>query len=101
MTAPTTTSSVSVTTDQEQEPAWKRELNHLPTPYPRGTPLMGDAAAQFTLRAVNAYGMGASIRDINGHTGRSFGAVRLSLLKAGVRLRGRGGARNGARPPVA
>ncbi|WP_275902555.1 helix-turn-helix domain-containing protein [Streptomyces sp. RLB3-6] len=53
------------------------------------------------MRAVNAYGMGASIRDINGHTGRSFGAVRLSLLKAGVRLRGRGGARNGARPPVA
>ncbi|WP_435857750.1 helix-turn-helix domain-containing protein [Streptomyces mirabilis] len=101
MTAPITTSSVPVTTDQEQEPAWKRELNHLPTPYPRGTPLRGDAAAQFTLRAVNAYGMGASIRDIHEHTGRSFGAVRLSLLKAGVRLRGRGGARNGARPPVA
>ncbi|MGW3651683.1 helix-turn-helix domain-containing protein [Streptomyces sp. NPDC000878] len=96
MTAFTTPSSVPATADQAQEPPWKQELNHLPIPYQSRTYLTGDAAVQFTRRVVNAYGLGASIRDIEEHTGRSFGAVRRSLLNDGVKLRGRGGAHNPA-----
>ncbi|MFM9662881.1 helix-turn-helix domain-containing protein, partial [Streptomyces scabiei] len=55
---------------------------------------------QFTRRVVNAYGLGASIRDIAGVTNRSFGAVRRVLLNSGVKLRGRGRAHNGIRPPL-
>lgn len=101
MTTPTTTRSVPAVTDQQEEHSWKQELNHLPTPYKPRTPLKGDVAVQFTRRVVKAYGMGASIRDIEEHTGRSYGAVRRSLLKAGVRLRGRGGTYDRVCPHVA
>ncbi|MFM9562549.1 helix-turn-helix domain-containing protein [Streptomyces turgidiscabies] len=92
--------SESVTTDQAREPLWNRELNYLPVPYPWRTYLAGDAVVQFTRRVVNAYGLGASIRDIAGVTNRSFGAVRRVLLNSGVKLRGRGRAHNGIRPPL-
>ncbi|WP_302832692.1 helix-turn-helix domain-containing protein [Streptomyces sp. GbtcB6] len=101
MTASTTAGIIPTATDQAAELPWKQELNHLPIPYKPHTHLTGDAAIQFTVRVVKAYGMGATIRDIGEHTPRSFGTVHRSLLKAGVKLRGRGGAHDGVRLPVA
>lgn len=73
------------------EPAWMQELKPLPIPYAPHTRLKGDAAALFTKCVTASYFKGGTIRNISGHTGRSFRAVRDSLLDAGVTLRGRGG----------
>ncbi|MGY1502933.1 helix-turn-helix domain-containing protein [Streptomyces sp. QTS52] len=83
------------------EPAWVQELEPLPIPYAPHTKLKGDAATLFTKCATRAYDRGGSIRDIAGRTNRSFGAVRHSLLEAGVTLRGQGGAHPRIRQAVA
>lgn len=72
------------------EPAWVQELKPLPLPYAHRTQLRGEDAALFTKCVTGAYDKGGSILDIAGHTNRSFGTVRRSLIDAEVKLRKRG-----------
>lgn len=57
----------------------------------KGARITGEARTQFAAEATKQYGAGASIRDIAGATGRSYGFVHRVLSEVGVRLRDRGG----------
>ena len=55
----------------------------------------GQAREQLTQELAEAYGQGASIRDLAASSGRSYGLIHKLLGEAGVQLRGRGGATRG------
>ncbi|TQM78188.1 hypothetical protein FHX81_0444 [Saccharothrix saharensis] len=59
----------------------------------KGTRVTGTARKDLSARLKEQYGKGASIRTLAESIDRSYGFVRRILLGAGVRLRGRGGAR--------
>lgn len=54
-------------------------------------PLLGDQRESQRRNLRLAYESGASIRDLTGTTGYSYGRVRKLLTESGVTLRGRGG----------
>lgn len=58
----------------------------------RATRVTGQERANLTRDLVARYEAGDSIRELAGHTGRSYGFVHKILSEAGVVLRGRGGA---------
>lgn len=61
-------------------------MNHKP-----GSQLKGADRAAARTKAAELYIAGCTIRSVAGQISRSYGATRVLLLEAGVRLRPKGG----------
>jgi predicted transcriptional regulator len=61
----------------------------------KGTRVTGTERDKLSATLMKKYNGGASIRELAGSTGRSYGFVHRVLSEAGVNLRGRGGATRG------
>jgi predicted transcriptional regulator len=58
----------------------------------KGTRISGAERERLAKTLRKSYEKGASLRELAGQTGRSYGFVHRVLTDAGVTLRGRGGA---------
>jgi hypothetical protein len=58
----------------------------------KGARITGAERERLTSTLRKKYEKGASLRELAGQTGRSYGFVHRVLTDAGVTLRGRGGA---------
>jgi predicted transcriptional regulator len=58
----------------------------------KGTRISGAERERLAKTLRKGYEKGASLRELAGQTGRSYGFVHRILSDAGVTLRGRGGA---------
>jgi hypothetical protein len=58
----------------------------------KGARITGGDRTKLAADLKRRYAGGASIRELAGETGRSYGFVHRMLSEAGVALRGRGGA---------
>lgn len=61
----------------------------------KGARITGGDRNKLAADLKRKYTSGASIRDLAGETGRSYGFVHRMLSESGVALRGRGGATRG------
>jgi Helix-turn-helix domain len=61
----------------------------------KGARITGGDRNKLAVDLKRKYTSGASIRDLAGETGRSYGFVHRMLSESGVALRGRGGATRG------
>jgi predicted transcriptional regulator len=61
----------------------------------KGSRVTGSERDKLTAMLVKKYKGGASIRELAGNTGRSYGFIHRVLSEGGVTLRGRGGATRG------
>lgn len=61
----------------------------------KGARITGAARKKLATELARAYKKGASIRELAGEHGRSYGFVHRVLAESGVPLRGRGGATRG------
>jgi hypothetical protein len=61
----------------------------------KGARITGGERTRLASDLKRRYTSGASIRELAGQTGRSYGFVHRMLSEAGVALRGRGGATRG------
>jgi hypothetical protein len=61
----------------------------------KGARITGGDRNKLAADLKRKYSSGASIRELAGDTGRSYGFVHRMLSEAGVTLRGRGGATRG------
>lgn len=62
-------------------------------PISKGTRVTGTDRDKLAEALKKRYEGGATIRELNAETGRSFGAIQRLLSEAGVTMRARGGAR--------
>jgi Helix-turn-helix domain len=61
----------------------------------KGTRVTGTQRDDLTVTLRKKYDGGASIRELAGSTGRSYGFIHRVLTESGATLRGRGGATRG------